>query len=473
MAFSMPEQFLWGGALAANQCEGAYREGGKGLSSVDILPAGAKRKEALFDPKTAMNTDYGYYPSHTGNDFYHRYREDIALLAELGCKVLRISISWPRIFPTGEDAVPNEEGLRFYDALLTEMEKAGIEPLITLNHFDTPLALIRKYGGWKDARLVDCYVRYADTVLRRLKGRCRRWITFNEINMITHVPYLGGGIVADSAENMEQLVYQAAHHQLVASARVTALAHSIDPENQMGCMLAAGSVYPYSCAPEDVWEAFQRDHDGYLFLDVQLKGAYPYYYRNRLEEKGIAVTMQPEDAAVLSAGRVDFLALSYYSSRVAGADPARQQGEGNAMNTLKNPYLPTSQWGWQTDPLGLRITLNTLYDRYQVPLFIVENGLGAVDTPDSAGNIEDDYRIDYLRRHIAALKEAVADGVVVQGYLVWGCIDLVSSGTGEMRKRYGLVYVDKDDAGNGSYARSRKKSFDWYRRVIQTNGREL
>lgn len=252
MAFSMPEQFLWGGALAANQCEGAYREGGKGLSSVDILPAGAKRKEALFDPKTAMNTDYGYYPSHTGNDFYHRYREDIALLAELGCKVLRISISWPRIFPTGEDAVPNEEGLRFYDALLTEMEKAGIEPLITLNHFDTPLALIRKYGGWKDARLVDCYVRYADTVLRRLKGRCRRWITFNEINMITHVPYLGGGIVADSAENMEQLVYQAAHHQLVASARVTALAHSIDPENQMGCMLAAGSVYPYSCAPEDV-----------------------------------------------------------------------------------------------------------------------------------------------------------------------------------------------------------------------------
>ena len=343
MAFSMPEQFLWGGALAANQCEGAYREGGKGMSSVDILPAGAKRKEALFDPKTAMNTDYGYYPSHTGNDFYHRYREDIALLAELGCKVLRISISWPRIFPTGEDAVPNEEGLRFYDALLTEMEKAGIEPLITLNHFDTPLALIRKYGGWKDARLVDCYVRYADTVLRRLKGRCRRWITFNEINMITHVPYLGGGIVADSAENMEQLVYQAAHHQLVASARVTALAHSIDPENQMGCMLAAGSVYPYSCAPEDVWEAFQRDHDGYLFLDVQLKGAYPYYYRNRLEEKGIAVTMQPEDAAVLSAGRVDFLALSYYSSRVAGADPARQQGEGNAMNTLKNPYLPTSQ----------------------------------------------------------------------------------------------------------------------------------
>lgn len=473
MAYKMPDDFRWGGALAANQCEGAWQEGGKGLSAVDILPAGKARKQALFAPEVAIQTDYGCYPSHTGNDFYHRYKEDIALLAAMGCKTMRISISWPRIFPTGEEAEPNPEGLAFYDAVLKEMEKGGIEPLITLNHFDTPLALILKYGGWKDARLIDCYVHYAEAVLRHFQGRCRWWITFNEINMITHVPYLGGGILTNPGENKEQLVYRAAHHQLLASAKVVSLAHAIDPENKMGCMLAAGNVYPYSCAPEDVWTAFRQEHESYIFLDVQIRGRYPYYVEKALEEKGIHLQTSPEDAAILANGTVDYLALSYYSTRVAAAKGKHPQGEGNAMATLQNPYLEISAWGWQTDPLGLRVTLNTLYDRYGIPLFIVENGLGAVDTPDADGDIADDYRIDYLRQHIAALKDAMQDGVPVLGYLVWGCIDLVSSGTGEMKKRYGLIYVDKDDDGNGSYARKAKKSYYWYKQVIQTNGGKL
>lgn len=473
MAYRMPENFRWGGALAANQCEGAWREDGKGLSEVDILPAGKERKSALFAPEMAIQTDYDFYPSHTGNDFYHRYKEDLALLAAMNCKTLRISISWPRIFPDGESELPNPEGLAFYDAVLTEMERNGIEPLITLNHFDTPLALILKYGGWQDAHLIDCYVRYAETILRHFKGRCRWWITFNEINMITHVPYLGGGILSGPGEDAQQLVYQAAHNQLLASAKVVALAHEIDSGNKVGCMLAAGSVYPYSCAPEDVWEAYQKEHESYAFLDVQIRGRYPYDFDARLAEKGVRVKMTSDDAEILRKGTADYLALSYYSTRVAGTKEKYPQGSGNAMETMQNPYLPTSAWGWQTDPLGLRITLNVLYDRYGIPLFIVENGLGAADVPDKEGKIEDDYRIDYLRQHIAAMKDAMQDGVPVLGYLVWGCIDLVSSGTGEMKKRYGLVYVDKDDAGNGSYDRSVKKSYHWYKRVIQTNGEEL
>lgn len=473
MAFEIGKDFLWGGAIAANQCEGAYLEGGKGLSAVDILPAGKARKEAIFHPEKAIQTDYGYYPSHEAIDFYHHYKEDIALFAEMGFKVLRLSISWPRIFPNGEEEEPNEEGLAFYDRILDELEKYKIEPLITLNHFDTPLALIKKYGGWRNPILISLYEKYAGTVLRRYRGRCRYWITFNEINMLTHVPYLGGGIIFQEGDREKEIIYQAAHYELLASAKVVRLAHEIDPENRMGCMLAAGNVYPYSCRPEDVLKSMEKDQEAYLFIDVQVKGKYPYYYRKILREFGIRRMMAPEDESILRAGTVDFLAFSYYSSRLTSAEAGREKGKGNAMDTLKNPYLESSEWGWQIDPLGLRITLNSLYDRYGIPLFVVENGLGAADQVEPDGSISDDYRIYYLKRHIEEMIHAMEDGVKILGYTSWGCIDLISSGTGEMKKRYGFIYVDRDDEGKGTLKRIKKKSFDWYRHVIKTNGREL
>ena len=473
--FNMPENFLWGGAIAANQCEGAYLEDGKGLSAVDILPSGALRKEAIFNPEIALEKEYDYYPSHTGIDFYHRYKEDIKLFAEMGFKCLRLSISWARIFPTGEEKEPNELGLKYYDGVFDELKKYKIEPLVTLNHFDTPLALIKKYGGWKDRRLIDLYVKYAETVLNRYKDKVTKWITFNEINMITHVPYLGGGIIKDSCEDMDQLKYQAAHNQLIASAKVVKIAHDINSKNMMGCMLAAGNVYPYSCNPNDVMKSIDKDHEAYLFIDVQVKGKYPYYSKKAFTEKAVKIKIQEGDLEILKAGTADYIAFSYYSSRLTSSDENlnKKVVEGNAMNTLKNPYLPTSEWGWQIDPVGLRVTLNSLYDRYEVPLFIVENGLGAVDEINSEGKIEDDYRIHYFKEHIKEMKKAIEDGVDLLGYTSWGCIDLVSSGTGEMKKRYGFIYVDKDNEGNGTLKRIKKKSFYWYKNVISSNGKVL
>lgn len=471
-----PENFLWGGATAANQCEGGYRSGGKGLSPVDILPnAKNGRAEALAKPTKAIEKEYAFYPSHLAIDHYHRYQEDLALFAELGFKVYRFSISWARLFPMGDESKPNEEGLRFYEKLVDECLKYGIEPLVTINHFDTPVGLMTKYGGWKNRAVIDFYLNYCQTLFKRFKGKVRYWITFNEINMILHLPFFGGAIDPSLSVHPLKDVYQGAHHQLVASALAVKMAKSIDTKNQVGCMLAGASTYSLTCKPEDVWAALEANRKNYLFIDVQARGAYPRYAERFFAENGIELEMEPDDSKILAAYPVDFVSFSYYSSRLTSANPEKD-GEiatGNVFRGLKNPYLPRTEWGWQIDPLGLRITMNELYDRYQKPLFIVENGLGAKDHMDENGKIHDSYRIDYLREHLLAVNEAIKDGVECLGYTAWGCIDLVSASTGEMSKRYGMIYVDCDDQGQGSRNRIKKDSFHWYQKVIATNGLSL
>ncbi|NBH71997.1 6-phospho-beta-glucosidase [Clostridiaceae bacterium] len=471
----MRKDFLWGGATAANQCEGGWQEGGRGMALVDVIPYGENRM-----PVMEGRMDYrelpadSVYPGREAIDLYGHYKEDIALFAEMGFKCYRFSISWSRIFPTGEETKPNEEGLKFYEALINELLRYGIEPVVTICHFDIPLNLVDKYGSWRNRKTIDFYLNYCGALFRHFKGKVRYWITFNEINMLMHLPFMGAGIRFSKGENEAEVKYQAIHNELVASAYAVKLAHEIDPGCQVGCMLAAGSVYPYSCRPEDVWESRKRDRENYFFIDIQARGAYPAYARKLLEQEGIRLEMEPQDTKILREHTVDFISLSYYNSRCVRADGQGEASGGNVFASAKNPYLECSQWGWPIDPLGLRITLNDLYDRYQKPLFIVENGLGARDEPDENGRIEDDYRIDYLRAHIRAMMDAAdEDGVDLLGYTTWGCVDLISATTGEMSKRYGFIYVDKDDRGNGTRKRVRKKSFLWYREVIEANGENL
>lgn len=471
-----PKNFLWGGATAANQCEGAYLEAGKGLSPVDILPDKSRgREEALHTPLLAMKKDYTFYPSHTSIDHYHRYKEDIALFAEMGFKVYRFSISWARIFPVGDEQEPNEAGLNHYMAIVDECLNYGITPLVTINHFDTPLGLMEKYGGWKNRKLIDFYLNYCRTLFTAFKGKVNYWITFNEINMILHLPLFGGSIDVSQSALPQQDIYQSAHHQLVASALAVKMGHEIDAANQIGCMLAGASTYPYSCKPEDVWAALNANRKNYFFIDVQAKGYYPTYTKRYFQELGVTMHEEETDRALLKKYTVDFVSFSYYSSRLTSAHPEKdgKLTEGNVFKGLQNPHLNQTEWGWQIDPLGLRITMNDLYDRYQKPLFIVENGLGAKDVPDEAGEINDTYRIAYMRDHLLAVNEAIKDGVECLGYTSWGCIDLISASTGEMDKRYGFIYVDRDSEGNGTLERKKKKSFSWYQQVIQTNGEAL
>ena len=472
---SFPENFLWGGATAANQCEGAYQEGGRGLANVDVCPQGKDRFPVAAGRMKMLRPDDGhYYPAMEAIDMYHHYKEDIAMFGEMGFKTYRLSIAWSRIFPKGDETEPNEEGLRFYEDLFRECHKYGIEPLVTITHFDCPIHLIEEYGGWKNRKLIEFYKNLVTVLFTRYKGLVKYWLTFNEINMILHMPFMGAGLVFEEGEDEKQAEYLAAHHELVASAEATRIAHEIDPENKVGCMLAAGMTYPYTCNPEDVWKAQQKDRENFFFIDVQARGYYPSYAKKLFERENITIDITPEDEKVLRENTVDFVSFSYYSSRCTSADESVASTDGNVFATVKNPYLKASEWGWQIDPLGLRITLNALYDRYQKPLFIVENGLGAVDEPDENGYVEDDYRIDYLREHIKAMKAAVEeDGVDLMGYTPWGCIDLVSASTGEMKKRYGFIYVDKDNDGNGTLKRSRKKSFYWYKKVIESNGEDL
>ena len=475
----MPDGFLWGGATAANQCEGAYNTDGRGLSSVDTVPFGPDRMPVARGELEMLACDGAHtYPAHEAIDMYHHYKQDIALFAEMGFKCYRLSIAWTRILPNGDDVQPNEAGLAFYDSLFDECHKYGIEPLVTICHFDTPIALIQKYGGWRDRRMVDAFLHYCQILFERFGTKVKYWLTFNEINMLLHMPFMGAGLVFHDGDDREAIKYQAAHHELLASARAVKLAHALMPGCMVGCMLAAGQFYPFSCAPADVWMAMERDRDNYFFIDVQARGEYPAFAQKRMAAAGIILQTEPGDAAELKAGTVDFISLSYYASRCTTADPAvaaAHAGSGNAViHSVANPYLARSEWGWQIDPQGLRITLNTLYDRYQKPLFIVENGLGANDAVEADGAIHDPYRIDYMRAHIKAMLEAVnLDGVPLMGYTCWGCIDLVSASTGEMKKRYGMIYVDKQNDGSGTLARNRKDSFFWYKNVIATNGEEL
>ncbi|MGX2946190.1 6-phospho-beta-glucosidase [Enterococcus alishanensis] len=473
---ALDKNFLWGGATAANQVEGGVLEGGRKLSNIDLLPYGEDRKAVGLGELEMLEwqEDY-YYPAQEAIDMYHRYMEDIQLFAEMGFKVYRMSLSWSRIFPNGDELEPNEAGLVFYEEIFKELRKHKIEPLVTIAHFDVPIHLVKEYGGWKNRQLIDFYTRYAETVLKRYQGLVKYWLTINEINILLHQPFVGGGIVFKEGDNKEEIKYQAAHHQLVASALVTKIAHEVDSENQVGCMLAGGSHYPYTCRPEDYQEAIRRDREGYFFIDVQARGKYPNYALKKFEQEKLNIQMAVEDTEILAAAPVDFVSFSYYCSRTVSAHSEDyEQATGNIFASIKNDNLPSTEWGWQIDPLGLRNSLNQLYDRYQKPLFIVENGLGAIDTPDENGYVEDDYRIDYLKKHIEAFKAAVEiDGVELMGYTTWGCIDLISASTGQMSKRYGMIYVDRQDDGSGTLKRSKKKSFDWYRQVIASNGEVL
>ena len=471
-----PKEFLWGGATAANQCEGAYDEDERGLASVDVIPYGEDRfKVARGEMKMLECDDSHLYPAHYGIDFYHRYKEDIKLFADMGLKCFRFSIAWTRVIPDGDGEVC-DKGLDFYEAVVDECLKYGIEPLITINHFDAPINLINKFGGWKDARMIDAFLKLCEALFKRLGNKVKYWLTFNEINMLLHLPFMGAGILFEEGEEKNQVLYTAAHHELVASAKAVIMAHKMMPDAMVGCMLAAGQFYPFSCNPDDVYKGMEADRDNYFFTDVQARGEYPVWALKRMEKANVKLTISEEDKKILKEGTVDFISFSYYSSRCVSADPevCKNYAKGNAVfASVKNPYLKASEWGWQIDPLGLRITCNTLYDRYNKPLFIVENGLGAKDIIED-GKIHDTYRIDYMREHIKAMNAVInEDGIPLLGCTFWGIIDLVSASTGEMSKRYGMIYVDLDDKGEGTYNRLKKDSFYWYQKVIKTLGEEL
>ncbi len=463
-----PQGFLWGGATAANQIEGAFNEGGKGLSVQDVMPKGLMAPRT--DAPTADNLKLA------GIDFYHRYPEDIALFAEMGFSVFRLSIAWSRIFPNGDDAEPNEEGLAFYDRVFDECATYGITPLVTLSHYETPLNLTEKYNGWVSRELIGFYEKYARTVFERYRDKVKYWLTFNEINSILHAPLMSGGIATAKDELSASDLFQAAHHELVASAAVTKIAHEINPDFQVGCMVIAMPIYPLTPDPSDLLKVMESDHANLMFSDVHTRGAYPGYALRYFRDHGIDLDITDEDRQTLT-NTVDFVSFSYYMSVCQSADPAKQAaGEGNIMGGVPNPTLPASEWGWQIDPVGLRIILNQFWDRWQKPLFIVENGLGAKDQlveVDGRLTVEDDYRIAYLNDHLFQVGEAVQDGVQVLGYTSWGPIDLVSASTAQMSKRYGFIYVDRNDDGSGSLARYKKKSFDWYAEVIRSNGASL
>ncbi|MBQ4432078.1 MAG: family 1 glycosylhydrolase, partial [Synergistaceae bacterium] len=407
-----PSSFLWGGATAANQCEGAYDVDGRGLSSVDTIPAGHDRMKVARGEMEMLECKPGYYyPSHEAIDMYHHYKEDIALFAEMGFKCYRLSIAWTRILPNGDDDTPNEAGLAFYESVFRECRKYGIEPLVTIDHFDTPIALIKKYGGWRDRRMIDAFLKYCRVIFNRYKDLVKYWITFNEINMLLHMSYMGAGIVFAEGEDKERIKYTAAHHELLASAEAVRLAHEIMPGAKFGCMLAAGQFYPYSCNPEDIHDGLEKDRDNYFFIDIQARGEYPVWALKRLERAGISDIITEADVETLKAGTVDYVAFSYYCSRCTTADPeifAKHQRPGNAVfRAVENPYLKHTEWGWQIDPLGLRITVNTLYDRYRKPLFIVENGIGLDEAPDENVKIDDPFRVRYLEAHLKQVHEAI------------------------------------------------------------------
>ncbi len=472
----LPEGFLWGGATAANQCEGGFDQGGRGLSSTDIMPGGPRRSAVLSGRLTGFDDHPGErYPARSAVQMFEHFADDIALFARMGFSVYRFSISWSRIFPHGDELEPNAEGLQFYRLILDECRRHGIAPMVTISHFEVPLGLVQSIGGWRSRKMIEHYLRLCQVLFENFGDEVPFWLTFNEINMMLHAPFLAGGIVLEPDEDADPVKYQAAHHQLVASALATKMARNLSPNSKVGCMFAAGSVYPYSCDPEDVLEALEVGEEDFFFPDIQVRGYYSPYMVRKLVQKGVRLSLGPEDEEILAANAVDFVSFSYYNSRTVKAnDQELDRSEGNLFAGAKNPYLEESDWGWAIDPVGLRITLNQVYTRYQVPLFIVENGLGAIDTVEKDGSVNDDYRIDYLREHIRQMIVAVVDdGVDLMGYTSWGPIDLVSASSGEMKKRYGFIYVDCDENGQGSLRRTPKKSFEWYRRVIATNGESL
>lgn len=475
----LPENFLWGGAVSAHQLEGGWNKDGKGVSVADVMTAGA---HGVMREITDGVLAHKNYPNHDAIDFYGHFKEDIALFAEMGFKCFRTSIAWTRIFPNGDEMQPNEKGLQFYDDVFDELLKYGIEPVITLSHFEMPYHLAKEYGGWMNRQVIDFFVKYAMTVMERYKDKVKHWMTFNEINNQRNVAadiygWTCSGVKYSEYKNKEEAMYQVVHHQLVASALVVQRGHEINPNFKIGCMCSFVPIYPYSCKPEDVILAAECMHERFFFADVHARGHYPKYALKEWERKGYQIKMDPEDISVLEKGKVDYIGFSYYMSNAVRSDIHRDVSkalDGGTECSVPNPYIKSSDWGWPIDPIGIRYTLLTLYERYELPLFIVENGFGAIDVLEEDGSCNDDYRIEYLRAHIQEMKKAVElDGVDLMGYTPWGCIDLVSFTTGEMKKRYGFIYVDKNNDGTGTLKRSKKKSFDWYKSVIKTNGEQL
>lgn len=475
--YPFPEDFLWGGATAANQIEGGIHEGKKGLSVPDVLPGGKERYDILLSPgfDFEIHHDQYSYPNHEAIDFYHRYKEDIALFAEMGFKAFRMSIAWTRIFPNGDELEANEEGLAFYDRVFDELHKYGIEPVVTISHYEMPLHLVKEYGGWRSRQVVTFFERYVGAIFHRYKNKVKYWMTFNEINSSLVMPIQGLGFAIQKEEDKYQPTFQAYHHQFVASAIAVKKGHEIIPDAKIGCMVLFAPVYSYDCNPENIMYALKEEQLFNFFCgDVQVRGEYPGFIKRYLKEHKIELEIQEGDLELIKEGTVDYIGFSYYMSRTEKkVKNDAEAAQGNIIGGVKNPFLKASDWGWEIDPEGLRISLNKLYDRYQVPLFVVENGLGAYDKVEEDGSINDVYRIDYLREHIKAMGEAIEDGVELMGYTSWGCIDLVSASSGEMSKRYGYIYVDKNDDGSGTLERMKKKSFFWYKEVIATNGEKL
>ena len=481
-----PDGFLWGGATAANQCEGAWDADGKGMSvadssmykkNVDQKDYKAQHTITSKDIEEAMaSKDVHKYGKRHGIDFYHRYRGDLDLFQEMGFKTLRVSIQWTRIYPTGLEETPNEAGLKFYEDMFSEMKKRGIEPLVTLHHYEMPLYLSNHYDGWYRRGVIDLFLKFCRTVFERYKDLVRYWLTFNEIDSVFRHPFTTIGLVEDRypAEKWEEIIYQSVHTQFVASALATKMLHEMIPTAQMGCMITRTLTYPENCHPGNMLLALKENRKNFFYSDVQVRGEYPEHIKNEWERKGIHVEFGADDERILKEHPVDFVSFSYYMSRVTSINAAdKEMVSGNVTSGVKNPYLDITEWNWQVDPTGLTISLIELYDRYQKPLFIVENGLGNRDKIEEDGSIQDDYRIRYFQDHIEAIAQAIQEGVDVMGYTPWGCIDMVSMSTCQMSKRYGFIYVDVDDEGNGTYERRKKKSFDWYKKVIATNGEDL
>jgi 6-phospho-beta-glucosidase len=494
-----PKNFLWGGATSAAQIEGGRCLDGKGLCHLDYVyfrgpktPCNFMLKKDLEKARAEETTLN--FPNRRGIDFFHRYKEDIALLAEMGFKSFRMSISWTRLFPTGLEETPDPEGVRFYHDVFAELHRYGIEPLVTMIHYELPIIFVEKYDGWVSPEVIPYCFRYLKFLIDEYKDEVKYWLTFNEINMVCAVPYLGGGIILDRyddgfeipkdfrpfaplppqmAKRWENASHQALHHQFIASAMIVKYAHETAPNCLIGNMFNLHHLYPETPAPEDALRAHQETEFNMFFCDVMARGSYPSWILSYYKKNGIEITWYDGYEKILAEGTVDFISLSYYLSSIVTADPKRQERIGSFIRTLHNPYLETSDFGWQIDPTALRISLNELRDRFHLPIYIVENGIGAFEELNEEKTVHDSYRIAYLRSHIKAIAEAIEDGVDVIGYTPWGCIDLVSCSLVSMSKRYGFVYVDADDEGNGTYDRYRKDSFYWYKKVIASNGEDL
>ncbi len=477
----LDKDFLWGGASAANQMEGGYDLDGRGMSIADVFMFYekkerhlAKKELTIEEIKKLRENKSNNFPKRRGNDFYHHYQEDIALLAKMGIKAFRMSFSWSRIFPRGDEKEPNKAGLKFYDNIINELLKYKIEPIITLSHFETPLVIATEYGGWCNKEVIKFFQTYCYTVFTHFKGRIKYWMSFNEINAALEIPFKGSAIPFSQDRLYETQVHQGLYNQFLASALVTRELKRIDKTAKMGCMIASFTTYPASCDPDDILKAMRANQEYYLYADVQANGNYPNWYLKNLEKRDIHLNFSKEELDIIKNNTVDYISFSYYLSLVASHDPARKVGEGNLKGGVENPYLEKSDWGWAIDPIGLRITMNEIYYRYNLPILISENGFGANDILTVDNQIHDEYRIKYLQKHINELKKAIElDGVICLGYLSWSPIDMISAGTSEMNKRYGYIYVDYDDYGNGSGKRYLKDSFYWYQKAIASNGKVL